>query len=363
MPMTSRERIETALRHREPDRTPVFEYVLQSPVADALLGRPYAGDDSHWPGMVRDRGWEAAVRQRASDILDLALRLGHDMIYATPNPMPPAGLHEDTKQEEAPLDDPVERMRLRNDAAEAADARPPEDGLLVYTLLKELMEERGADLPILAPAYAHGVWTDVDLMQTMLLEPSVAHRHFELATRRALGCAEAYIALGLDMVGVGGDFAGNSPIISPRAYREFIVPEVRKVSRRVHDAGLWAVNASDGDLWPVIDDFTTDCEVDGYLEIDTHAGMDLRRLKAACGKSITLFGGLECGNMLSFGSTEQVRQHTLDCIEAGLGDGGHILCAGNAITASVPLENYVTVVQTYRTRFALPPLEPPAPTS
>ena len=28
MPMTSRERVEAALRHQEPDRTPVFEYVL-----------------------------------------------------------------------------------------------------------------------------------------------------------------------------------------------------------------------------------------------------------------------------------------------------------------------------------------------
>jgi hypothetical protein len=43
----------------------------------------------------------------------------------------------------------------------------------------------------------------------------------------------------------------------------------------------------------------------------------------------------------------------LDCIEAGLGSGGHIFCASNAITASVPLENYLTVVNTYRERFGL----------
>ena|GEM_PF-7020770 len=29
--MTSRDRIEAALKHREPDRTPIFEYVLRSP--------------------------------------------------------------------------------------------------------------------------------------------------------------------------------------------------------------------------------------------------------------------------------------------------------------------------------------------
>ena len=48
------------------------------------------------------------------------------------------------------------------------------------------MQQRSADLPILAPAYVHGVWTDTDLMETMLLAPNVAHRHFSLATERAL---------------------------------------------------------------------------------------------------------------------------------------------------------------------------------
>ena len=36
--MTSRERIEAALKHEEPDRTPVFEYVLLSPVAVVFVG-------------------------------------------------------------------------------------------------------------------------------------------------------------------------------------------------------------------------------------------------------------------------------------------------------------------------------------
>jgi uroporphyrinogen-III decarboxylase len=60
--------------------------------------------------------------------------------------------------------------------------------------------------------------------------------------------------------------------------------------------------------------------------------------------------------MLSFGTPEEIRRHTLDCLEAGLGNGGHILCASNAITASVPLENYLAIVQAYRDVFGLPPL-------
>jgi len=43
-----------------------------------------------------------------------------------------------------------------------------------------------------------------------------------------------------------------------------------------------------------------------------------------------------------------------ESIQAGMGSGGHILCASNAITASIPLENYLACVNAYRDFFDLP---------
>ena len=350
--MTSRERIEAALKHRQPDRTPIFEYVLRSPLADQLLGRTYAADPDNWATIVGETGWQAAVRQSAIDQLELALLLGHDMIYVVPSP-PPADTSAQSEHEpQAAPEDPVMRVHLRNERAESAPP-PSDDTLLVYVYLREEMDKRGADLPLLAPAYAHGVWTDVDLMQTMLLAPEVAHRHFSLATERSLMLVWKYVSLGVDQIGIGGDFSGTRPLISPEAYRDFILPEIQTLSRCIHEANRYAVNASDGNLWPVIDDFLFGCEVDGYLEIDMHAGMDLEDLKEICRNRITLYGNLDCGTTLSFGSRGDVRRHTVACIEAGMGDGGHILCASNAVTASVSLENYLTVVDTYRDMFGL----------
>jgi uroporphyrinogen-III decarboxylase len=84
--------------------------------------------------------------------------------------------------------------------------------------------------------------------------------------------------------------------------------------------------------------------------------MDLRRLKRAYGDQATFLGNLDCGNILSLGSLAQVRRHVIDCLEAGSGNGGHILCASNAITASVPLDNYMAIVSAYRDVFGLPRL-------
>ena len=350
--MTSRERIQAALGHRSPDRTPVFEYVLLSPLADVLLGRPYAADPANWPAALSELGWEAAVRQVARDQLDVALLLGHDMLYVIPNPLPPTPAPGPAQDSAATPDDPVERLALRNRRSE--DAPPPDERQFhVYALLREDMRRREVDLPILAPAYVHGVWTDTDLMETMVLAPEIAQRHFALATQRALAMVELYLKLGIDQIGVGGDFSGTRPLIAPALYRQFIMPEVRTLARRAHAAGRYAVNASDGNLWPVLDDFLLGCEVDGYLEIDWHAGMDLRRLKQQYGDKTTFYGNLDCGNVLSFGTPDDVRRHVRECLAAGLGNGGHILCASNAITASVPLANYVAAMNAYREMFGL----------
>jgi uroporphyrinogen decarboxylase len=194
-------------------------------------------------------------------------------------------------------------------------------------------------------------------MQTMLLAPDVAEELFRERTRWTLAAVEQYLELGIDQIGVGGDFAGNRPIISAEAYRRFIVPEVRKVVDRIHRSGAYAVNASDGDLWYVIDDFLTGCDADGYIEIDGQAGMDLGRLKERFGRRVTFYGNFDCMKVLCFASPQDVRRHAIATIEAGLGDGGHILCANNAITSAVPVENYVALQQAYRDYFGLPRLK------
>ena len=368
--MEPRARIECALNHKEPDRTPMFEYVILPSMGSQLLGRPFSinpmdevmptnEDIKSWTGLVDSVGFESAVRQLAIDQLELACLLGHDMMYIVYNPSPSWFTRKFSKNVPEDSGDPVENVKRRNERFKESPPLDPEidDRLLIYVYLKEEMKKRGMDLPILAPAYAHGVWTDIDLMQTMLIEPDLAHEHYSLATQRTLPLIDKYISIGIDQIGVGGDFAGNQPLISPECYRKFIVPEVRNVSRRVHDAGLPAVNASDGNLWSVIEDFLLGCEVDGYLEIDFQAGMNLKKLKVNYGDKITFYGNIDCGNILSFGTPEIIKNHTIKCLEDGMGNGGHIFCTSNAITKSIPLENYLAMVNTYKDFFQLPQIK------
>ena len=348
---SSRNRINDAFSHKAPDRTPVFEYVLNSDeITKCVLER--SASFLHWEECVKEKGWEKALEQYACDRLDIAEFFGHDMLYQVTSPLPMKEVKK-TEEKLPETDDPVEKLERRNKLKREFRTEVASKSMLIYDLLKNEMLRRDIDLPILAPAYSHGVWTDIDLMQVMLLAPELAHEHFSLATLNAEILIDEYIKHGIDMLGIGGDFAGNAPLISPESYRVFIMPELKKLSNKIHAAGKLAVNASDGNLWSVIDDFLIGSGVDGYLEIDLHAGMELKKLKRSYGEQITFLGNLDCGNTLSFASPEKVRDSVIKCLEDGTGNGGHILTASNAITESVPPENYIAVVNAYRDYFSL----------
>lgn len=347
--MDSAQRVACAMNHRPVDRTPKFDYVLQDPCASLVLGRrflSYDESESEWKSLAGELGGKAALERYVRERLEIAEKLGQDLLYV----VPPPSLDQEPQEPKGSYEDPVDRVAARNERSLKGLERPLSAfGLSVYEELNRLMERPVA---LFAPAYTLGVWSDVDLMQTMLLDPDVAREHFSICARQAELQAKAYAERGVRLIGIGGDFAGNRPIISPELYREFVVPEVRRVADTVHSLGAWAVNASDGNLWDVADDFLLGCGVDGYMEIDSRAGMDLRRLKERYGDRICLMGNLDCGELMSYGTPESIRREVLQCLEDG-GSTGHIFTPSNAITETVPFENFRAMHDAYSEYFGL----------
>ena len=242
MKWDSRKRIEAAFNHQETDRTPIFEYILLGARAEDILGsvfHDYTGNMQSWLSFAEQLGFEEALRKYSRDRIEMASFLEHDMLFICPNPLPGSPYvydplsNVDEQFDLKNLSDPVERLKERTVMVEQELDKPlPTDCYLVYSYLREEMEQQGIDLPIFAPAYFHGIWNDIDLMQTLLLDPDTAKHHFTIATRRAISIIDDYLEYGIEMIGIGGDFAGQAPLISPAAYREFIVPEVRILADR-----------------------------------------------------------------------------------------------------------------------------------
>ena len=172
------------------------------------MGRPFAVDAANFESIAAECGWKAAVRRMAIDYVELAAKMNYDMLYVPANPAPPKKNRGGASAFPDPVSkDPVEDVLRRVERAQEAGIPQHEDGFLIYTMLREEMDARDLDLPLGVPAATHGVWKDTALMLTMLVAPEVARRHFANATRTSRALIDAYIAIGIDVIGIGGDIA------------------------------------------------------------------------------------------------------------------------------------------------------------
>jgi uroporphyrinogen-III decarboxylase len=379
--MTSRQRVLAAFRHEEPDRTPFFEKLIKSPVADEVLGRPCAA--SNWAYRMErlaDGGWEGLMREEARDTVDLAKVLGQDLVRLYPNELPsaekPKRIGADTWQiggtiaerlpsgwirhrpvEPPPPEDPgAAEQALRNSLdAENHPPRYSDEQLLVWRTVKEIDAEEGLDLAVFAAAYTMGAATlPAYLFEWFVRDREALHRYYERNAILGRDLGLIFAREGADIVALGGDLAcDHGPMISPADYREFILPGIRLQSRAMHEIGAFTTNASDGNLWPILDDFLLGSEVDGFEEIDLAAGMDMARLKAHCGDRTTFIGNMDIRHLMTSGTVEQVREATFRCLDAGRPDGGHILMSGNCIHESVKTDLFLAYVAAYREFFGL----------
>ncbi|MDP6127412.1 MAG: uroporphyrinogen decarboxylase family protein [Dehalococcoidales bacterium] len=88
--------------------------------------------------------------------------------------------------------------------------------------------------------------------------------------------------------------------------------------------------------------------IDGLHPIDTITGMNLGDMKARYGNRICLMGNVGCGNLLSFGTREEVREAVKECIQKAGKRGGYICMSSNTIHGAVNPENYIEIVKAIR---------------
>ncbi|MGQ9731908.1 MAG: uroporphyrinogen decarboxylase family protein [Candidatus Zipacnadales bacterium] len=379
--MTSRERFVHALRYKEPDRTPFFEKLIKSPVADDILGRPHAGVNWHYRmERLADGDWCGLMEQEARDTIEVAKLLGFDAVRLYPNelppPKPPQRLGPDVWQigdtivERLPSGwvrhRPVEPWaapdweKAERDLRQSlqADYQPPrlrDIQFKMWRRARDIIAEEGLDLAIFAAAYTMGVATLPPwLLEWFIRDRETLHCYYERNALMGKDLGLILVGEGADIVALGGDLAcDHGPLISPADYREFIMPGLRLQSRAIHELGAFTSNASDGNLWPILEDFLLGTEVDAFEEIDIAAGMDLALLKQQYGHRICFIGNMDIRHLLTSGTREQVREATFYCLEKGRGNGGHILMSSNCIHESVKTDLFLAYVEAYREYYGL----------
>jgi uroporphyrinogen decarboxylase len=329
--VTSRERVLCALSGGTPDRVPYCELGIDESIACQLLGR--APSQDMVPGYAaRPVDVEKAVSRA----------LGRDIILSNLRP-------------------PI-----------AADRNVGEGGVLFYgdgwiksrTDLDRLQLPDPAPGPLYAPAreflaqgedFARCASCRLGISSTYL---SMGQEFFSLAlydqpdlvdellSRYTDWCAavmKEVCAMGFDLVWTADDIAFKSGLLlSPKMFRERILPHVRKVAERITIPWIFH---SDGNLTAVLDDLVG-LGIAGLHPVEPGA-MDIRALKRRYGRRLCLIGNVDL-NTLSAGTPAQVEAEVAALLADVAPGGGYMLSSGNSLASYCRLENIRAMVATLK---------------
>jgi uroporphyrinogen decarboxylase len=152
-----------------------------------------------------------------------------------------------------------------------------------------------------------------------------------------------------DLVLVSDDMGGQENLlISLDTWMEFFGPRLKRWCDLIHSFGVRVFYHSDGAVEPLIP-YLIEAGIDVLNPIQhACAGMDMRDLKKKYGDRLIFHGGVDNQRVLPFGTPEDVRRETLDCLEALGRGGGYICCSCHNIQARTPVENILSMIETIR---------------
>ena len=154
----------------------------------------------------------------------------------------------------------------------------------------------------------------------------------------------------MDEVGAmwyGDDLAYVSgTMVSPKILRKYLFPYIQQMGDICKEKDMPFVMHSDGNLWKVLPDLI-DAGLKAIHPIEPLA-MDSRELKKVYGDKLCLLGNIEVGDILSLGTTEQVKAEVRDKIKALAPGGGYAVGSSNTVANYVKLENYKAMIEATR---------------
>lgn len=148
----------------------------------------------------------------------------------------------------------------------------------------------------------------------------------------------------IDAVLFGDDWGQQRGLqMGPRLWREFLLPQLRRMYGEVRNEGKFVMIHSCGDVDEVFDDLVA-AGVNCFNPFQPEV-MDVRSLLVNYRGRLAFHGGLSTQKTLPFGTVEDVRRETRMLLELGH-DGGYILAPAHDVEGDVPLENMLAVIET-----------------
>ncbi len=371
--MVHRERFFAALDLKEPDCVPITDLALDPPIVEGILRKEAGFGSTEFGGDIvsftgGSESWESSIGYRVA-MIEACIKLDFDAVPALSDySLATKGYKPNFVDDERFVDQWGRIMQTSvegkttylvggtlNTPEDLDGWEPPDayDPDIIEMMEKTLKPVKGRDIVVLAQCHsgwhmAFQVRGGIDKIAVDLYRnPSFARRLFDKVAEAEQRFAESMIEAGVDVLFVTDDYADNhGPLISPKLFREYELPNLKKIVEigKRHDVPV--LKHSDGNLHPILDDLV-DTGIDGLHPIEPGV-MDLGEVKARFGDRICLLGNVDCRYVLPFGSEDDVRKDVRRCIDAAGMGGGFILTSSNSIHSNVKVENVYAMVEEVR---------------
>ena len=335
--MTPRERVLTTLRREEPDRVPIFELMIHPHVVTGILpGGAYedlvealdidcvmSGTPSNMYGreVIGERDGYPVYRTewgetRATTVEMVSIPVAHP-------------LQSRADWEAFQIPDPDKPGRLDE--------------------LKRLVERFGGKRAVgchlhdsfTYPSYLFGM---ADLLMNLILEPGWVHEVIDACNAHTVRMVELAVEAGADFVVFGDDYGGGSgPLMSPRHFEEFFLPGLAAVTQKAHEKGALVIKHTDGNVYSLLDMFV-EAGIDAFHPSDPSAGMDIVQVKREYGDRLSVVGGIDTGDPLSYWPVEDLVAEVRKRIRELAPGGGWMIASSNVPHATVRPANYHAMV-------------------
>ena len=172
-------------------------------------------------------------------------------------------------------------------------------------------------------------------------DPVFVHRLLENRTEWCIALYQKAISLGAEVLVLGDDAAHKEgPMISPRMWREFVLPYHRCIVDELDAPVIWHSDGNIASLLPM----AIEAGFIGVHGLELAAGMDLGQIKREFGSDLVLIGNIDVG-VLCDSDLDAVRREVTRCIEQGAPGGGYMIATCNSIFEGM---NPVAVAEMFR---------------
>jgi hypothetical protein len=200
----------------------------------------------------------------------------------------------------------------------------------------------------------------LEVFSRILAKPKHAKKVFDDHGHLAVELTKILADNGAELILIWDDYGfKNGPFMSPKNYRKYVFPWLKRICDEAHKRGSKILLHSDGDLMLLFDDIVN-CGVDALNPIESTTAnpeYDIFKLNEKYGDQITFVGNIS-PVMLAVGKIDEIKEYSKKLIRELAPGGGYIFSSGHSINPAITLDRWEAVME-IRDRYSSYPIDVP----